>query len=264
MPNKHGHRRFGNVRKLPSGRYQIRCPGPDGRMRTEQDTYERKSDAERALSIVEVQMIAGEWTDPERGRVKLGDYAAAWIAQRPGLRIRTVDLYSWLLTRHIAPYLGGVPVGKLSTQMIREWRASLLDQGVSVSMAAKAYRLLRAVLRTAVEEDKILPSNPCRVRGAGEEHPAERPVLTVIQVFELADLIGCRPVGNIRQLTGGGLPAAFSARWHGARRATGVRHQGRGGTCAVGHGQRWPGRPLRGSSVPCPRTAGYLREPALG
>ena len=24
MPNKDGHRRFGNVRKLPSGRYQIR------------------------------------------------------------------------------------------------------------------------------------------------------------------------------------------------------------------------------------------------
>jgi integrase len=209
MPNKQGHRRFGNVRKLPSGRYQIRYPGPDGRMRTGQDTYERKSDAERALSMIEAQMIAGEWTDPERGRVKLGDYATAWIAQRPGLRIRTVDLYSWLLNRHIVPHLGGVPVGKLSTQMIREWRASLLDQGVSVSMAAKAYRLLRAVLRTAVEEDKILPTNPCRVRGAGEEHPAERPVLTVVQVFELANLIGRRPVGNIRQLTGGGYRLRF-------------------------------------------------------
>src|SRR5215471_5564895 len=78
-------------------------------------------------------------------------------------------------------------------------------------MAAKAYRLLRAVLRTAVEEDKILPSNPCRVRGAGEEHPAERPVLTVVQVFELADLSGRRPVGNIRQLTGGGHRLRFQA-----------------------------------------------------
>jgi integrase len=209
VPNRQGHRRFGNVRRLPSGRYQIRYPGPDGRMRAGQDTFERKSDAERALSIIEAQMIAGEWTDPERGKVKLGDYAVAWIVQRPGLRIRTVDLYSWLLARHIAPYLGGVPLGKLSTQMVREWRASLLDQGVSVSVAAKAYRLLRAVLRTAVEEDKILSSNPCRVRGAGEEHPAERPVLTVAQVFELADLIGCRPVGNIRQLTGGGYRLRF-------------------------------------------------------
>src|SRR5260370_22831575 len=93
--------------------------------------------------------------------------------------------------------------------MIREWRANLLGQGVSVSMAPKAYRLLRAVLTTAVEEDKILPSNPCQVRGAGEEHAAERPVLTVAQVFELAKLVGRRAVGNVRQLTHGGYRLRF-------------------------------------------------------
>ena len=42
MANKEGHRRFGSVRRLPSGRYQIRYPGPDGRMRTGPETYERK------------------------------------------------------------------------------------------------------------------------------------------------------------------------------------------------------------------------------
>ena len=84
--------------------------------------------------------------------------------------------------------------------MVRKWRADLLAKGVSVSMAAKAYRLLRAVLTTAVEEDKILPRNPCRVRGAGEEHAPERPVLTVDQVFDLAELVGRRPVGNVRKL----------------------------------------------------------------
>jgi Phage integrase, N-terminal SAM-like domain len=93
-------------------------------------------------------MASGQWIDPDRGKVKLADYAATWIAQRPGLRPRTVDLYRWLLGQHITPYLGGVPVGKVSTAMIREWRATLLGNGVSVSMAAKAYRLLRAVLMT--------------------------------------------------------------------------------------------------------------------
>src|SRR5580700_8014162 len=107
-------------------------------------------------------MAMGEWTDPERGKVKLVTYAEAWIAQRPKLRPRTVDLYTWLLAKHIAPYLRGVPVGKLSTSAIREWRATLLANGVSVSMAAKAYRLLRAVLMTAVEDNKMLPRNPCR------------------------------------------------------------------------------------------------------
>ena len=100
------------------------------------------------------------------------------------------------------PSLGGIPVGKLSTPMIREWRAALLDQGVSVSTAAKAYRLLRAVLMTAVDEDKILSSNPCRIRGAGDEQAPERPVLTVAQVFELADRVGRRPFGNVRQVPG--------------------------------------------------------------
>ena len=209
MANRDGHRRFGNVRRRESGRYQIRYPGPDGRMRTGPETYERKSDADKALVLIEAQMASGEWTDPERGKVKLSDYAAVWITQRPKLRPRTVDLYRWLLSKHIAPYLGGVPIGKLSTAMIREWRANLLGNGVSVSMAAKAYRLLRAVLMTAVEEDKILPRNPCRIHGAGDEDAAARPVLTVAQVFALAERVGRRPVGNIRKTPAGGYQLRF-------------------------------------------------------
>src|SRR5262245_35319515 len=101
------------------------------------------------------------------------------------------------------PTLGTVPLGKLSTAMIRQWRSELLSSGVSVSVAAKAYRLLRAVLTTAVDEDKIPVRNPCRVRGAGDEQTGERPVLTVAQVFELADLLGRHPFGNIRKVIGG-------------------------------------------------------------
>ena len=171
--------------------------------------YSRSSDADRALTLIEAEMISGEWTDPQRAKVKLAEYAGNWIAQRPGLRPRTVDLYSWLLDKHIAPHLGGASIGKLSTPMIREWRATLLGNGVSVSMAAKAYRLLRAVMMTAVEEDKILPRNPCRVRGAGEEHAPERPVLAVAQVFDLAEMVGRHPVGKVRQLPAGGFRLRF-------------------------------------------------------
>ena len=114
MPNKDGHRRFGNVRKLRSGRYQIRYPGPDGRIRSGPETYARSSDAQRALTLIEAELMAGEWADPGRGKVRLGPYAARWIVQRPGLRPRTADLYSWLLRKYIVPQLGAVPLGKLS------------------------------------------------------------------------------------------------------------------------------------------------------
>ncbi|GAA3472062.1 tyrosine-type recombinase/integrase [Nonomuraea roseola] len=199
MANKDNHRHFGNIRKRESGRFQIRYPGPDGQMRSGTETYERKSDAERALSLIEAQMIKGEWIDPERSKVKLKDYAETWISQRPGLRPRTVDLYRWLLKKHIVPYLDGVAVGKLSTATVRQWRAEL-GKGVSVGMAAKAYRLLRAVLMTAAEDDRIIPRNPCRIRGAGDEQAQERPVLTVAQVYELADRVGRRPIGNVRKI----------------------------------------------------------------
>jgi hypothetical protein len=180
--------------------------------------------------VIEAQIIKGEWTDPDRGKVKLRNYAENWISQRPGLRPRTVDLYTWLLEKHITPYVGGVQLGKLSTAMIRQWRADLLGNGVSVSMAAKAYRLLRAVLTTAAEDDHIIPSksmaakayrllravlttvaeddhiipsNPCRIRGANDEHPEERPVLAVAEVFDLADRLGRRPISNVRTLKSG-------------------------------------------------------------
>jgi hypothetical protein len=46
---------------------------------------------------------------------------------------------------------------------VREWRAGLLEAGVSSTMVAKSYRLLRAILNTAVTEDELIIVNPCRI-----------------------------------------------------------------------------------------------------
>ena len=191
MANKLDHRRFGNVRRLPSGRYQIRYPGPDGRMRTGVETYERLSSAKRALSLIEAQLVTGEWTDPVGGKVRLRTYAERWIAHHAGLRPRTRELYAWLLSAHIVPYLGAMPLASITPDTVREWRVTLLRAGVSQTATAKAYRLLRAVLMTATE-DRIIVRNPCRIRGGGDEKPPERPVLTIAQVLDLADHMASR------------------------------------------------------------------------
>ena len=109
----------------------------------------------------------------------------------------------------------------LTAALVREWRAKLLADGASVSIAAKAYRLLRAIITTAVDEDGMLPRNPCRIKGAGDEHAAERPVLTVRQVYELAGRVGMRPVGNIRS-TPDGYRLRFAR--HGAMRTSPERY----------------------------------------
>lgn len=179
-------RRFGSVRRRQSGRWQVRYRGPDGVIRNAPHTFARKEEAERWLTLAEAEIVRDEWLDPSLGKIALKDYAEQWIAQRPGLRPRTVHLYTWILRKHITPYLGDVEIGRLTTPMIREWRARLLADGVSVSGAAKAYRLLRAILMTAVKEDEIIRKNPCRIPGADQEQAAERPTLTIAQVFKLA------------------------------------------------------------------------------
>jgi hypothetical protein len=148
MANKKGRRRFGWVRKLPSGRFQASYLGPDGQRRYAPDTFESKTAADQHLVKVESLITAGEWTDPARAKIKLADYAERWIAERPALRARRIELYRWLLAKHITPHIGGMELGKLLTAVVRQWRTTLLEGGASTSIAAKSYRLLRAVMNT--------------------------------------------------------------------------------------------------------------------
>jgi hypothetical protein len=46
---------------------------------------------------------------------------------------------------------------------------------VSAVTVAKAYRLLRAILNTALD-DEVIRRNPCRIKGAGQEASPERPI----------------------------------------------------------------------------------------
>ena len=109
----------------------------------------------------------------------------------PGLRPKTVTLYRYLLRSHIAPYFSAITVAQLKLATVRRWHKKLLDNGVTPVTTAKAYRLLRAIMNTAVE-DGLIRRNPCRIKGAGSEDSPERPVLTVAQVYALADAIGPR------------------------------------------------------------------------
>lgn len=68
---------------------------------------------------------------------------------------------------------------------MRAWYDGLVEaRGQQV--AAKSYRLLRAILATAVE-DELLVATPCTLRGAADEWSPERPVLSVVQVLSLAN-----------------------------------------------------------------------------
>ncbi len=184
-------RPFGTLRQLPSGRYQVRYLGPDGLRRAAPRTFATRADARRWLSLVEGEIARGTWEDRSSEGEPLVDYGARWIAERPGLSERSIELYSGLLRLHIGPTLGPKGIRKITPADVRSWRQGLLDAGVGPSTVSKAYRLLRAILNTAFD-DELIRRNPCRIKGAGVEHPAERPVLALEQVMVLADAIDPR------------------------------------------------------------------------
>jgi integrase len=191
MPNNKGRRRrFGAVRSLPSGQFQARYKGPDGTMHAADRTFPTQTDAEVWLSVKEAEIVNGDWINPDLGKVLFGKYAADWIEERPGLRPKTITLYRYLLRVHLATFSDNT-VAQIREGNVRTWRKKLLDSGVSEVTTAKAYRLLKAVLNTAAD-DSLIRRNPCRIKGAATEESPERPVLTIAQVYALADAIDAR------------------------------------------------------------------------
>ena len=190
MANKEGHRRFGWVRKLPSGRIQASYLGPDGQRRYAPETFENKTDAAVWLSGVETDMARGDWLDPSLGKIALSDYGERWIKERK-ISARTREEHARTFRLHIAPFLGHMPLGDIGTGTVRAWRSDLLHNGRSEIRVAKAYKLLRSILYTAVDDGRI-KKNPCRIKGADQEDSPERPVATVLEVFALADQMPAR------------------------------------------------------------------------
>ncbi|WP_043265078.1 tyrosine-type recombinase/integrase [Streptomyces sp. CT34] len=182
-------REFGSVRRLPSGRWQARYLAPDGSRRTAPETFETKTDAQTWLTLTQADIERKHWIDPDAGAVNFEAYALKWVDER-GLSATTDELYRRLLRLHVLPTFGTMDLDELTPPGVRTWRAERL-QATGATTVAKSYRLLKAIMETATD-DELIRRNPCRIKGAGTEKAKERPTATVEQVDALADAIGPR------------------------------------------------------------------------
>jgi Phage integrase, N-terminal SAM-like domain len=130
MAGRQGRRRFGAVRKLPSGRYQVRYRIADGRDVTAPMTFATKADAGRYLSKVEADLLRGEWTDPRLGRTSFGEWADRWLESTVNLRANTKAGYRIILRRYLLPAFQSHPLARIDVLAIRTWLARLEAEGV--------------------------------------------------------------------------------------------------------------------------------------
>jgi integrase len=168
MAGKSGHRGFGHVRKLPSGRYHASYVGPDTVRYNAPETFPVKPAAETWL-VREHELIAsGKWVSPALRHVVgrdllFGEYAQRWLTRRE-LKPRTREHYGKLLDNLILPTFKTVPLKAISRAAVHEWHAELDRK--TPTLRAHAYALLRTIMGSAVAEEKTA-LNPCQIRGAG-------------------------------------------------------------------------------------------------
>ena len=164
-------RSFGSIRIRENGKYQAYYFDLSGKRRSA-GVFRSKSDTSAALSAIETELKRGTWRDPDTSRERFADYARRWLSWREhSLAPRTFNQYNSLFSCHLEPTFGKLPLNRIDTPLIRSWNAAM--KGAKPGAAVSAYRLLRAILNTAVDDD-VLPRNPCRVKGAGSDRSPER------------------------------------------------------------------------------------------
>lgn len=180
-------RRFGSLRRLPSGRWQASYQTPAGSRRSAPRTFPSKTDADRWLSTVESDMLRGTWIDDAAARVAFGEYARDWLTTHPRIGPRWRETCERNLRIHLEP-LHNLALRDISPAVVRRWYADALAGDGGRTSIAQSYRLLRAVLNNAVA-DGATAKNPCQIRGAGVDRTAERPVATPVEIDALVTAI---------------------------------------------------------------------------
>ena len=182
-----GRRRFGYIRKLPSGRYQASFIGPSGMRQTAPGTFRTRTDAERWLSAAEADILRGAWLNEDLGRQSFGNYARAWLRDHPRMGPRYRETCERNLRLHLAA-LEGVPLRAVTPALVREWYGSALRGKGGRASIMQSYRFLRAVMTSAVRDGAIV-KNPCQLKGAASDRAKERPIASPAEVVALVEAI---------------------------------------------------------------------------
>jgi integrase len=179
-------RRFGFIRRLPSGKFQASFIDPDGRRQNGPETYRTEADAARYLDRVERDIKRGFWTPDEGlGRRTLRACCEAYLEENPRVGKRWAETCRRNMRLHMAELLD-MPIISITPPVIRAWHAKALRGTGGRTSISQTYRLMRSVFNVAVQDGAIL-RNPCQIPGAGAQRSPERSIATPAQVAQLVD-----------------------------------------------------------------------------
>ena len=192
---------FGHIDQRTSGLWRARFTDADGRRRSK--TFDKVTDARVWLAVQRTDLVRQEWRAPELTSRTIGEYARDYLTRRE-IKESTRALYESVWKNHLEKEWGPTKVGNVTPPKVRAWYTSV-GRSVKPTALAQAYRLLRAILNMAVQDD-ALKSNPCRIKGASTVKPAVAArALTVPEVLAITEEIPARYKALVMVLAFGGL-----------------------------------------------------------
>jgi hypothetical protein len=142
----------GSIRKLASGKWQVRYTDPNGVRRTGRVTFETARMADRELQLIRATIEQGTWTadnTPQAGdidpkTVTLRELAAHWRDQRTSstgqtLSPTTLSEYERLINVTLSPFATKT-IRSITTQQIEQWRSPEMKR--APNQTVKAYKHL--------------------------------------------------------------------------------------------------------------------------
>lgn len=180
-------RQFGNIRKLPSGRYQARYPAPDGRYVSAPTTFGTKKAASAWLADVQTSIEKSQWKSPEQVAVEKAEADAAraevltvrelaevWMETIPSDNHRMTSASR--VRRFINPELGDIKITELTRERCDRWYRDMEERLCpgAPTQRRRTYAALQAMLKLAIHMD-WLDRMPLRVKGALVDVPDREP-----------------------------------------------------------------------------------------
>ena len=109
----------------------------------------------------EARIREGRWTDPNAGKVTVGEWADRWMALQD-VSLATIDHRDYMIRRFIRPAWGDSPLNSLTTEEITRWENALPAR---TGISPRTARAVRTVLGTilgdaATTRPTLIPHNP--------------------------------------------------------------------------------------------------------
>lgn len=156
-------------------RYMVRYRKPN-KAQTKKRGFRTKKEAELFLAKITTAKAEGDYIDPARGRITVGDLATAWLRKKKSLKPSSYKSIDTAWRVHVEPKWGGRSIASIEPSEVENWIQDMVEgvaestrtrvtkkagQPLSATVILRAMGVLGGILDDAQRDNRI-GKNPAR------------------------------------------------------------------------------------------------------